>query len=154
MKSHKLSDDQREKLESKKKLDKALVQMEEAMLTPNRRPPRFWGNCIVILRVNNQAVITIGPDWKFTLSLLAASVLFQGSLITIMHFVLPIAFYIGVLISIWQIGSFLGVALISSGHPSFEVTSDHVEAVKEKIFRWCSTCKIFRENNKTSHCGD
>ena len=86
--------------------------------------------------IGDQVVLSIGPDWKYTISLLLCSIVSQTGFLIVMYFVWTIGFYIGLLVCILQIGSFLACALIGPGNPSFKVTRSLINQIKEDPKYW------------------
>ena len=118
--------------------------MKRLMIT-NRKPPRFFGNTIVLLYWKNYAVLTIGPHWPFSLGLVTSIILLSAFLLIFLYITMPLAFYIGCGVVILQLSWYVSSIIWGPGHPSFEIREEHLDIVNKDICRWWRKCKIVRD---------
>ncbi|CAI2381217.1 unnamed protein product [Moneuplotes crassus] len=135
------------------KTQQALTQMKECSKIENRGPPRIFGRTLVLCRYRNKALVTIGPDFVYTLCLIVSIILVSVGFCWLSLLVSHLLCYIGILISSCLLVSFLLTALISPGHPSFEIKNEYFKKVKEDRRYWCQICKLF-STDRSLHCPD
>ena len=119
------------------KIEKVLKEMKKYIGVKNRKPPRIFGNTIVLLRNNNKAILTIGPHFGFTICLFVTILLISVGVSILVSMASKIVLILGIIISSSLLLSFALVALVSPGHPTFEVTEQQMNIVKDHRRHWC-----------------
>ena len=116
-------------------------------MLPGRRPPRCYGNTIVLMYWMNYAMLTIGPHWPFSLCLLISIIFVSSFIMLFIYLTLLIAFYIGLGVICLQVVWFGLVVIWGPGHHSFAITEEHLEIINQDISKWCRKWKIVKTEN-------
>ena len=121
----------------------ALEQMRN-LINLKRRPPRSFGNTFVLMYFKDRALLTVGPDFASPLWLLLIESVILWGVLTLLYFTFPLAFWIGLLVVIFQISSLIWLIILNPGHPSFKIKQEHFKIVDQDPNKWCLKWKVIR----------